>query len=408
MVNMREGFIKNVDLLEESYRTDDFLGFTKMEENFRSKLDKIDKNSMIGLIGRFGSGKSTMLYQLYKDDKNIKEKWFIFDAWKYPNRENLWEGFVLDLCLALGKKTYEEVRKKIDGEQQQNLKTLINAIGDIPIPGMSVVKNFNHFIKTSPAKRVSDVQDILKKVIKKEKKELFVVLEDVDRSGDKGIYFLETLKNFIKEIIGDEGKNIMVIVPIGDKSFESDYKNSYIKCLDYYFEFEPHHIDFTLFIKKLFDDDFLKEEIFVKQINFLLRKIIREYDITIRELKSLIRRINLEYQNISDSEKSLNIGIFLLFRVSRIYKKNIETDVKDFKTISNQFWGYDFLIWLANSKNIADVKSLKSYVGGKVPIVLESNKNSNMPYFDQHSIYAQLTGGNQKGVYMLSDKYLEY
>lgn len=78
---------------------------------------------------------------------------------------------------------------------------------------MAVIKNFNHFLHTSPAKRTFEIQKILLEQFSNiPEKKLFIIIEDIDRSGDSGIYFLETLSHFLKNEKID--KKIICIIPI--------------------------------------------------------------------------------------------------------------------------------------------------------------------------------------------------
>ena len=200
---MSQGFTKNNRILDEDYRVNDLLDFSIVIKDFQDTLDKIQNNAMIGLVGKFGSGKSTMLYQLYKDKKDSeKEKWIVFDAWKYPERKDLWEGFVLDIARNLDEKLFKEARKKIEGNSKSDIQSLIKVLfrgANIFLPGASIGENFASLFGSSPARRVFEFQDILKELINNANKDVYVIVEDIDRSGDRGIFFLETLKHFIKE-----------------------------------------------------------------------------------------------------------------------------------------------------------------------------------------------------------------
>src|SRR3989339_941445 len=107
-----ESFIKNEKILEEDYKTNDLLNFSEIVNSFRKKLEQISENSIVGLIGKFGTCKSTMLYQLYKEQKRETdiERWINFDAWKYPEKKELREGFVLEIARDLDKKLFDTTR----------------------------------------------------------------------------------------------------------------------------------------------------------------------------------------------------------------------------------------------------------------------------------------------------------
>ena len=343
-------------ILEEDYRCKDFLFFDKIIENFKKRLAQIKNNAIIGLVGKFGSGKSTMLYQLYKDktDKD-NEKWINFDAWKFPERKDLWEGFVLEFARKIDKKTFDKVRKIVDGHQNDDKNAFINAIGDIPIPGFAAIKNITHFFQTSPARRVFEIQEILKGVIKKLNKDIYIIVEDIDRSGDKGIFFLETLKNFIKENENEFSNKIVVIVPIGDKEFNSkDAKDAYNKILDYRFDFNADKINFSNFIDAIFDTGQLHScDFFTEQLNYLFQSSASKYEFTIRDIKRILRLAGNVYEGLSQQEtEKIDVRVWILFACMydlKIKKDKITETVDERLKFREKFWGKNFLAMLANN-----------------------------------------------------------
>ena len=96
------GFISDENLIAENHEVSDLFGFEDYVNNFSDFLGSIKKPSMVGLVGKFGSGKSTMLYQL--KNSNEEDLWIEFNAWKYPDRKDLWEGFVMDFADQIGNK----------------------------------------------------------------------------------------------------------------------------------------------------------------------------------------------------------------------------------------------------------------------------------------------------------------
>lgn len=394
---MDNGFIKDPNIIEENYQVEDLLDFSKIIKNFQEMLERIEKNSVVGLIGKFGSGKSTMLYQLYKGDKYDGKEWINFDAWKYPERKDLWEGFVLDFAKQAGQELFEKVKKAIDGKQNEDKKTLLNVFGEI-IP---VIKHFNYFLETSPAKRVFEIQEILTRIIKDLNKEIFIIVEDIDRSGDKGVYFLETLRNFIKT--NDSAKKIIVIAPIGSEVIEQqEFNYSYGKCLDYRFGFNPSFLDFTSFIKKAIKEDFIKEEVNIKRLNYLFQLIMtfQDKDVTLRKLKEILRNANLEYKMLSEKYEGVDIGIVIILTTLKHFKMGAYVNVNDSKQSHSNTFGYQYIVWLAN-KDIYDIASLSANFDMKSPIKY-INSDDFIPRYD-----ALPTREGLKDFYFLSDKYLE-
>jgi ABC-type dipeptide/oligopeptide/nickel transport system ATPase component len=349
---MGESFVKNNSILEEDYRVDDLLDFSNICKDFKSRLDKIDKNSVVGLIGKFGSGKSTMLYQLYKDNDGAKEKWVNFDAWKFPERKDLWEGFILEITRNLNKKIFDFARKKIDGEQNKDIMTLIKVLfkgANIFLPGASIGENFASLFKSSPAKRVFDFQEIFKEILIELNKDLYIIIEDIDRSGDRGIFFLETLRNFIKE---NQFKNkIIVIVPIGDKKYSDndESRESYQKTLDLIFWFNLSKLNLLNFIEKIFDQDYLSKYKNTKsQLDYLFRLIVSEKQLTVRELKRMLRIADIEFKELSQEDvKIIDFRVFLLFIALDYIKEKCIVKINSKHQFKNDFWGRRYLMMLA-------------------------------------------------------------
>jgi len=397
---MGKGFIKDINILEEDYRKDDLLDLSKTIKNFRNTLDKINNNSTIGLVGEFGTGKSTMLYQLYKDKTDEDdEKWIYFDAWKFPERKELWEGFVLEVSRKIDKKTFEKVRKSIDGKKNDDKKILVNTIGDIF--RLPVIKNLNHFFDTSPARRVFEIQEIFKKTINNIDKNLYIIVEDIDRSGDKGKFFIETLRHFIKE--NNFKRKITIIIPISNKNF-NDEKPSYLKCLDRILYFNLKDLDFSEFIKFLLLDKFTSIQNLIPQINFLFKSFVDHEGATIRDIKHIIRTANLEYQKALDREEKLDIRVLIAFAFLEFF------DIKKISMIN----GEDALNFHNDSK--------KQRIGIFLKMVSHNfNKNeisktclskniflTNHDYYIPKLISHSPIDSRDTSKYYLSNKYLKY
>lgn len=302
---MNKGFIKNEELLKETHQVDDLLDFSENISKFEKRLESLNRPSIVGLVGPFGSGKSTMLFQMEQKTKD-KMKWINFDAWKYPDRKDLWEGFVLDFSKEISPSEFTSVDKKIKGAQNDDKKTLIKTLSRIP--GFAVLEGVNHFFETSPARRVDEIQEIFKEQIQKADTDLCVVLEDIDRSGDAGVLFLETLKQFVAGLSRD--KKFTVIVPISDASY---YKNleSYLKSIDYFEFFVPENIKLGKFVEEIFDPELFTGELRnggnrlvwsgphrKAQIVSFLEGLYKEYPkMSMRLLKLILRKANIVYIN---------------------------------------------------------------------------------------------------------------
>ncbi|NCA93751.1 MAG: hypothetical protein EOM84_01090 [Sphingobacteriia bacterium] len=328
---MIDGFVKNSELLEENSKVMDLLDSNIFCEKFTKKINSIYGASIIALIGPFGSGKSTMLHQIMTSYLN-NELWVEFEAWKYPDRKDLWEGFVLDFIKIANPKELQKATKKIDGKQNDDKKTLIKTLSRIP--GLAVLEGLNHFLETSPAKRVNDIQEIFNKHIENLHKNIFVVIEDIDRSGDAGIFFLETLKQFLRSIKFD--KKLVVIVPIANENY---YKNidSYLKCVDYFDFFELDKINLTKFVDEIFDHNLFKGQLNrpgdnkliwsganrrSQVISFLEGLFYKMPGVNMRLLKLIVRKSNLVYKNQIEDGYDPDFGVTLCLEASKYFKAN--------------------------------------------------------------------------------------
>lgn len=335
---MLNSFIKNPDLIAENSNVEDLFDFSKTITKFSNRLDSLEKSALIGLVGPFGSGKSTLLYQIQKI-RQKKENWINFDAWKYPERRDLWEGFILEV--AEHADNLKHILGKIEGKdtKSKSLDVAGGFLGAV-IPGIG--KLFDVF-QSSPAKRVFQLQHILTQMINNMSKRVYIVVEDIDRSGDAGIFFLETLKQFLQN--ANLNRIVIVIVPISDKNFNT-HEYSYYKCLDYNEKFHPKFHDFTKFVDTLFIPELFEGELrsprgrviwtgemMKGQITSFCDALFREPSMSIRLMKTILRNAN----NVFGSQVAE--GLEPDWRVNICFEsaKYFNTDSQNKETLHSSF-----------------------------------------------------------------------
>lgn len=402
----QKGFVKNDTLLNEDYRVDDLLDFSPTISKFKQFLSNIDGHSLVGLVGDYGTGKSTMLYQIEKENS---DNWMVFDAWAFPNRENLWEGFVLDFARKLSSGEFKKARNKIDGKSTEDLKSLVGVLSEginLFLPGASVVKNFSSLFKSSPARRVFEFREMLYELIEKCNSDLFIVLEDADRAGYEGIVFLETVKQFItKELSNYKGHKITFIVPISIKNYKnSDYEESYKKTLDYKFDFEPD-INFEKFVEDVFfqsQEDSEKYPYWKENLNSLCKFFIDNGQ-TIRSLKAILRDANHSYINQASIENFVpDTRILILIRMHDYLgdgysMRALRSDVRQIQKLETGNKNYYGLFVIAINKNQAVSDVLINAESYNIPEIVFVKKHKHVlpvqwyDHFDRGINWLQLS-----------------
>ena len=135
--------------------------------------------------------------------------------------------------------------------------------------------------------------------------DIYIVVEDIDRSQDAGIFFLETLKQFLRNLEID--KKIVVFVPIGSSIFNGK-REEYSKCLDYVEDFYPNNglNNFVNTVVRDMEIDGIEHNKAVLQVSSFLEELINQYSdqITMREIKRIFRQANKQF--IAMKKKSFN------------------------------------------------------------------------------------------------------
>lgn len=300
---MATGFIKNSVLLEERVSNSDYLDISSSITTLSEKISAIETHLVIGIIGAFGVGKSTLISKTRELRKDNNEDWIHFDAWQFPDRKELWDGLVLETAKHLS--SLEPTKRKLAGTAGKDKKLAVDTVASgvnvattlygLPAvlqPLFSVVKNLEYFTNKSPATRVFEIQEIFADLINSSKKEKLVfVLEDVDRSGEAGLFFLETFRQFLSTTVLE--KQVVVIVAISNKNY---YQNidSYLKCLDFVEFFnKKDDIDLKTFIAEVFQEETPYD---TPALSEFLGYIYNQYpEMNMRKIKLILRQANLNY-----------------------------------------------------------------------------------------------------------------
>ena len=332
---MSTGFISDTKLIREDSRVDDLFSLQNYQTLISKKINNLPSGSILAIVGSFGCGKSTLIHQIRKSSDPAKGSWIEFDAWKYPERKEMWEGLILDTAEQLGNR--KAIAGKIEGKSTKSkildlVTDLAGAISELP--GFDMVDKFVEIFKTSPATRVFELQSIFTKLLEKNGKDTVFVLEDIDRSGGHGIFFLETLSQFLRTVADNSENKIVAVVLIADTSYESDI-NSYRKSIDYFEKFNPTNLDFTKFVDTVFVGDFFTGEekrghqtVWTgvnrrSQIISFFGMLVNEYpDTNLRTIKMILRKANAAFQEQQADGLDPDFRVTLCFEAAKFFKSN--------------------------------------------------------------------------------------
>ena len=316
---------------EESYRSEDLLWFNQYVELYKTKLNKIKTSWVVGFIWPFGCGKTTFMNQIKQTDKdNLRIN---FEAWKYPNRENLWINFVYEIAKNLWVEKTKEVLQRINGQDHNLPKAILSDL--MKFARLSAFKDFLYH-------RGQNQLDLVYEILKELLLELcprmdwcaYLVVEDIDHAG---VYFLETLNYFLKNIKLWEGLRIIAIATIGNKEFVNN-KESYLKCLDYIHYFPIQEFKSEGMIGRFLS---LKQnEINYKNIcdffNYVWKKF--QWYFTPRVFKHIFREVFIISQELGIKEEKDLCVLFWFVTSKYIFTKQNDIDISYFDKRIMDIW----------------------------------------------------------------------
>ena len=255
------------NLLEERPSDIDALGYQDEITHVKTRIDRLvekKKHSIVAYLGPFGVGKSTILNEVRKQSKNYG--WVTFEMWRYSNRNELWDAFVIKLASELSsKKDESDIADEVEGtalnvfERPMLFVWVLCVLAGLTVLSFVAWNSFNSegqfweayfkyavptilpvlilvglgwflqldFITNKrPLRRVFELENILFRTVKGMKKPLVVVVEDVDRSSEDGAIFLETLNHFLGKLTS-KSKPIVVIAPQSAQSFSKSDDQTY-------------------------------------------------------------------------------------------------------------------------------------------------------------------------------------
>lgn len=331
--------LRKPEVLNETYKTDDLLDFSAYIKDLKAIIDNSAQMSLIGIVGAYGTGKSVML-EAFRKRLRTNYKWVHIDAWKYPDRSDLWEGFVLDFARQIKPKQFNKVLDRLDGTSKESWRVLIKSIGtaaNLYLPGSGkAIDKLTYFTRSSPAKRIFQIQEIFKNLLKNVDETIYIVIEDADRSGDAGIYFIETLNQFLKDL---EVKNkIKILIPIAETSFMGEKQQAYIKSLDYIQFFDIENKSLERFVDEIFTPNLIQDSIKRNHLLEILQRLIHDNGLTYRQIKLIIRNADLRHRALEKKGLKSDPRIVLGIEASRFITNTKNGYITTFADMRTNKW----------------------------------------------------------------------
>lgn len=363
---------KNNEILDESPSDIDFLKYDDEINRVRNRIKNAigqKKSMIIAYLGAFGVGKSTVLNKVRGDF--LKEStWITFETWRYSNRDELWDAFVIRVIAHLHNKKESTVAKEIDGTKIRPwmviilISALIQASlvisfilylqfnGDngffeaylkyaapVTIPVLllvGLVGQLNSLAYSNPLKRAFQLEDLLKKSLMNNDKPLAVVIEDIDRSNDDALVFMETLHEFINSNKKNFSQPFIIIAPQSNTAFDAleanrkKYIEHSLKIYDekMYFNAGIEHATIDSFYQNI---DLVQKYVIYKPTMIEITKELAYYhkkgQLTIRMLKHALREVDWFIQAYPDHNPSLAL-VYALARMLKHETTNTELAVR--------------------------------------------------------------------------------
>ena len=241
------GLFSHPEVLEETTEERP-LDYQKSEiekiKNYTIRQIKKNRPKIVAYLAPYGSGKSVILNNVLNELPEGYNK-IQFDIWQCSDKKDIWESFLIKVLSELKHEAEKKIINRIDGTKIRWISLVLFFLCYLGVSFIAwfLLKDYDHeparFLRAfliyaapvflalaginkffpvyeSKMKTLAQYKEELNKVIKNNNRPTVVVIEDVDRSGNGGQRFLETLKCFLGDV-GD--RPILVLCPQRDYSF---------------------------------------------------------------------------------------------------------------------------------------------------------------------------------------------
>lgn len=256
-------------------------------------MSKINNDCFtIGVIGEWGSGKSTIINFAKQELKDTKDLIIIddFDPWTINSEDALILAMYNTIIENLGENISYFKRKKV-----QN--ALLNVTTDIPYIG----KGLGNFFKSriDDYSEYKEIKADLEKKLKKSKKRLVFIIDNLDRMSKKNLLFLLTLTGTLFKL-----PNITYIV-----AYDKERLNKILDPNEINPKYIEKLINKEILIPKIHNSD--KQYIFYNCLKNFIKENDEIFSIKINQIvdeinNTVFKKIASKFYNIRDFIRFIN------------------------------------------------------------------------------------------------------
>ena len=280
------------------------------------KLPKGSESIVIGLIGGWGTGKSTIVNFCEIDLKENNINVIRFNPWNYFSQNYLYSAFFNELIssMGLGFKTKYKLKKY----NEKIIKTGLDLVS-IWIP---FANSFSNFITESENNTLNNLKKSLDNDLKKKEK-IVVIIDDIDRLNP---YEVEQIFQLVKSLANFP--NIIYIL-----AFDDEYVNHALKDWNpnnnnysYSEDFIDKIVQIPIRLPKFHENDLRK--IFLSNFELILENH-NEINVSNFNMDKLFNLLKPFFSNIRHINRYCNILDFYLYSISP------DIDIFDFSLITS-------------------------------------------------------------------------
>lgn len=325
---------------------EDLLNRAEFAENLATAVSNLptQNNSFtIGLIGEWGSGKSSILNMFEEKIKN-KEKIIImkFNPWRFSQMDNLYNSFFTDLIITLEKNNInKDIINKLKKYKDKIILSSLHILKDVAHVSapLEIYKMFNKDDKT-----LEEQKNDLNKILSVINKKVVIIIDDIDRLVSKEVQqlfqIIKSLADFpnITYLLSFDKNHVYNALNtnqfLGNNNVNKNSEQFLNKIIQMPINIPKiNSEDLKTFAEKRITTIFTlySENIKEKELYNLIK-----YNVPfMKNLRDLNRYINLLTFNFASLHNKVNLYDLSLLSILQLFDNNIYTIIKNNKQLFN-------------------------------------------------------------------------